>query len=229
MIPPRPPLLSSPSRGPVIPRPGRPTSSAHAAGRRAEGSTVGPLVVRRGSPHDTRGHDIAGQSIRPTRVTLPKRAFVGPWGCRGVSAGLPRPPSRRPKADSSALRPAAHASSGAWPGLRMTRFWERRITNRLSSSRTTCRVPRLRTRRCLERPPRPAAESTQVDFAIFQRRIHSLLEADGTLSCPDRHPPHTRYENRPERSRLLERYPRGFSSQSTLTICQRPSTRAMCM
>jgi hypothetical protein len=24
-------------------------------------------------------------------------------------------------------------------------------------------------------------------------------------------------------------HPRGFSSQSTLTICQRPSTRAMCM
>ena len=26
-----------------------------------------------------------------------------------------------------------------------------------------------------------AAESTQVDFAMFQRRIHSLPQADGTL------------------------------------------------
>jgi hypothetical protein len=29
--------------------------------------------------------------------------------------------------------------------------------------------------------PGRAAESTKVDFAILQRRIHSLLQADGTL------------------------------------------------
>src|SRR5688572_10917484 len=94
----------------------RPPSRSHLA----EAGSNSPPLPRSGGGGRGEGAPSGASSIRSHSLNPSATGFVRLLSSRGTVAGLPRPPSTDPAADSSALQPPVRPHKAARPGLRMT-------------------------------------------------------------------------------------------------------------